>query len=83
MWISAAYIEDTLDLFRRMLVGMAVREMGTLLQRGKDPATTFAPAVNMTVRMAAYSGLGYTIFLTVQNQGLPIPGGLCYLVHSE
>lgn len=66
MGISAAHIEDELNLFRRMLVGMTVRPVGAVFQRGKGSVVAFAPAVDiLPVRVVAYSGFCHTIFLCI------------------
>lgn len=68
MWISAAHIQDKLDLFRRVLVGMAVRSVRSVFQRGKGSVIAFAPAVDiLPVCAVAYSGFCYAIFLCIQN----------------
>ena len=55
--------------------------VGAVLQRAQCPIVPLAPAVG--IRMVADGRLCHTVFLCIQNQGLPIPGCLCYLIHSK
>lgn len=54
------------------------------LQGFQCPIVPFAPAIDILVVCAiADDRLCYAVLLCVQNQGLLIPGCLCYLIHSE
>lgn len=75
-----AHVVDELNLLRPMLVGMTVGPVGSVFQRGKCPVIPLSPAVNiLPVCVVAYSGLCDSVFLRV----VPIPGCLCYLIHSK
>lgn len=68
MWISAAHIQDELDFFRRVLVGMAVGPVRSVFQRGKGSVIAFAPAIDiLPVCVIADSGFCHAIFLCIQN----------------
>ena len=84
VWISASHVQDQLDLFRCMLVGMAVRAMGTVCQGLEGAVVPFAPAVDiLPVQVVADRGFCDTMLVGILNYGLPKAHCLCYLIHGE
>lgn len=82
--IPAAHILNQLDLLRPMLVRMAVRPVRAVFRRCLRPIVSLAPAVDV-LPVGVVPGRRFcdSMLLCIQNQGLPVPGRLCYLIHSE
>ena len=67
-----------------MLVGMAVRAMGTVCQGREGAVVPFAPAVDiLPVQVVAYGGFCDAVLVGIFDYRLPEAHGLCYLIHGE
>ena len=82
--VPAPHIVYELDFLWPVLIGMTVRTVGAILQRGQCPVVPFLPAIDvLPIGSIPDRRFRDSVFLCILNQCLPIPGGLCYLVHSE
>lgn len=84
IWIPAPHIFYQPDLLFSVLVRMVVWSVGAILQTGQRAIVSFAPAVDvLPVSSVAHRCLCHSMLVRIFDKGLPKPGGLCYLVHSE
>ena len=82
--ISPPEIINELDLLWSVLVWMAVWSMGSVLQGLQRSIISLHPAVDvLAVSVVMDGSFCDAILLCVVDQGLPIQGGLCYLIHGE
>ena len=58
--------------------------MRAILKACQCAVVPFAPAVNvLPVGTVPDRRIYHAVFVRIFDKGLPVPGGLCYLIHSE
>lgn len=68
IWVSAAHIQDELDLFWRVLIWMAVKAVRTVLQRVQCAVIALHPAIDiLTVGVVTDCHLRNAVFLNELN----------------
>jgi len=68
IWISAPHITDQLQLSLGVLIGVAVRSMGSVCQRLQRPIVAFEPAIDiLAVRVVTNCRLCDSVLLCITN----------------
>ena len=81
---AAVHKQTGLCVGRSAVLRMAVWPMGSVLQGLQRSVISLHPAVNvLSVSTIVDHRFCDAILLRVVDQGLPIQGGLCYLIHGE
>ena len=82
--IAAAHVQNELDFFRRVLVGVVMRPVRAVCQRLERTIVPLTPAVDILPVQPVTNGCRCdAVFVRILNYRLPKAHGLCYLVHSE
>lgn len=84
MWVPSARIQDELDLLKSMLVGMAVRTMGTIRRGLQGSIILLFPAVDIfAAHVVSDRRFCHSVFFCVENYCLPETHFQCYCIHGE
>ena len=82
--VAPQHIQDKFDLLRCVLIGMAVRAVGTICLRTQSSVIFLAPTIDvLSARLVAFRYRSYSILKGILYCCLLKPHILCYLIHSE
>lgn len=84
IWISTSHVQNQLHFIGCMLVGVAMRTMGTIFQRLGCTVIPFSPPVDiLPVQMVTNGCRCDSVLVCIFDCSLPKAHGLCYCIHGE